>query len=97
MHAAADEREAAARDLDGVSLAAILDAPAAADRHFQLAGQRWTAPRGNPDTEFPSLNAKLRDADRSEEHKSELPSLMRLSYAACCLKKKKSIQTKSST
>ena len=31
--------------------------------YFQLAGQRWTAPRGKPDTEFLSLNAKLRDAD----------------------------------
>src|SRR3546814_1304375 len=28
-------------------------------------------------------------ADRSEEHTSELQSLMRISYAVCCLKKKK--------
>src|SRR3546814_5774355 len=28
-------------------------------------------------------------ADRSEEHPSELPSLMRISYAVFCLKKKK--------
>src|SRR3546814_8498549 len=27
-------------------------------------------------------------ADRSEEHPSELQSLMRISYAVCCLKKK---------
>src|SRR3546814_2930639 len=27
-------------------------------------------------------------ADRSEEHTSELQSLMRISYAVCCLKKK---------
>src|SRR3546814_1150118 len=27
--------------------------------------------------------------NRSEEHKSELQSLMRISYAVCCLKKKK--------
>src|SRR3546814_271530 len=27
--------------------------------------------------------------DRSEEHTSELQSLMRISYAVCCLKKKK--------
>src|SRR3546814_3694983 len=37
------------------------------------------------------------DADisekRSEEHTSELQSLMRISYAVFCLKKKKSIQT----
>src|SRR3546814_3807913 len=30
----------------------------------------------------------LRDADRSEEHTSELQSLMRISYAVFCLKKK---------
>src|SRR3546814_7430922 len=31
----------------------------------------------------------LRRADRSEEHTSELQSLMRISYAVFCLKKKK--------
>src|SRR3546814_9784663 len=31
-------------------------------------------------------------ARRSEEHTSELQSLMRISYAVCCLKKKKHIQ-----
>src|SRR3546814_3743599 len=31
---------------------------------------------------------------RSEEHTSELQSLMRISYAVFCLKKKKQIQTK---
>src|SRR3546814_5784631 len=39
-----------------------------------------------------SLNAaleQLRDRDRSEEHTSELQSLMRISYAVFCLKKKK--------
>src|SRR3546814_9634971 len=33
----------------------------------------------------------LIDADRSEEHTSELQSLMRISYAVFCLKKKKHI------
>src|SRR3546814_1553414 len=33
-----------------------------------------------------------RSASRSEEHTSELQSLMRLSYAVFCLKKKKTIQ-----
>src|SRR3546814_9114969 len=32
----------------------------------------------------------LREASRSEEHTSELQSLMRISYAVFCLKKKKS-------
>src|SRR3546814_6939674 len=30
--------------------------------------------------------------DRSEEHTSELQSLMRISYAVCCLKKKTNIK-----
>src|SRR3546814_9223757 len=34
---------------------------------------------------------------RSEEHTSELQSLMRISYAVFCLKKKKHTKTKSST
>src|SRR3546814_6673842 len=33
-----------------------------------------------------------KDADRSEEHTSELQSLMRISYAVFCLKKKKQTQ-----
>src|SRR3546814_1874217 len=33
--------------------------------------------------------AELDDLDRSEEHTSELQSLMRISYAVFCLKKKK--------
>src|SRR3546814_2464808 len=32
---------------------------------------------------------KIPGVDRSEEHKSELQSLMRISYAVFCLKKKK--------
>src|SRR3546814_4990597 len=35
-----------------------------------------------------SRNVGERGADRSEEHKSELQSLMRISYAVFCLKKK---------
>src|SRR3546814_4674360 len=34
------------------------------------------------------------DCDRSEEHTSELQSLMRISYAVFCLKKKKTKQQK---
>src|SRR3546814_8753369 len=33
-------------------------------------------------------NRQRRDRDRSEEHTSELQSLMRISYAVFCLKKK---------
>src|SRR3546814_5025095 len=37
------------------------------------------------------------DAARSEEHTSELQSLMRISYAVFCLKKKKNIKIKQIT
>src|SRR3546814_5328096 len=36
---------------------------------------------------------RIRTVARSEEHTSELPSLMRISYAGLCLKKKKTTKT----
>src|SRR3546814_7339480 len=41
-----------------------------------------------------SLFPTTRTATRSEEHTSELQSLMRISYAVFCLKKKKKSQSK---
>src|SRR3546814_6604174 len=43
----------------------------------------------------PTENSHLRD--RSEEHTSELQSLMRISYAVFCLKKKKKKNTNNQT
>src|SRR3546814_2628874 len=40
------------------------------------------------------LSSPFRHVDRSEEHTSELQSLMRISYAVFCLKKKKIPETK---
>src|SRR3546814_6434244 len=40
------------------------------------------------------LQRKWQDNDRSEEHTSELQSLMRISYAVFCLKKKKQYTTR---
>src|SRR3546814_4706242 len=37
-------------------------------------------------------HASINEAERSEEHTSELQSLMRISYAVFCLKKKKKIR-----
>src|SRR3546814_3672368 len=37
----------------------------------------------------PKIDARMRAAMRSEEHTSELQSLMRISYAVFCLNKKK--------
>src|SRR3546814_3031384 len=39
------------------------------------------------------LGPMVRQGDRSEEHTSELQSLMRISYAVFCLKKKKQTKT----
>src|SRR3546814_3351008 len=44
---------------------------------------------GNIDDVGAALGALHHPADRSEEHTSELQSLMRISYAVFCLKKKK--------
>src|SRR3546814_6086570 len=41
------------------------------------------------DRERPALLIPYHGTDRSEEHTSELQSLMRISYAVFCLKKKK--------
>src|SRR3546814_4214112 len=41
----------------------------------------------------PLLRAPITAASRSEEHTSELQSLMRISYAVFCLKKKKNTYT----
>src|SRR3546814_3323310 len=58
-----------------------------------LSGETWRfvpgcASPGYRATGFLSADAELRRA-RSEEHTSELQSLMRISYAVFCLKKKK--------
>src|SRR3546814_3681515 len=41
---------------------------------------------------IPTSRSRVADCDRSEEHTSELQSLMRISYAVFCLKKKKKEQ-----
>src|SRR3546814_8331578 len=71
------------------------------DRHFVGAGLLPGARIGRRDDERGRLRparrdfarlflAQLRQLDRSEEHTSELQSLMRISYAVFCLKKNKS-------
>src|SRR3546814_4715521 len=49
------------------------------------------------DETYPTLGRRIQrayDKDRSEEHTSELQSLMRSSYAVFCLKKKRQLQHK---
>src|SRR3546814_15036774 len=56
-------------------------------------GSRSVGWHGNPsDGERPAMPGIHPDITRSEEHTSELQSLMRISYAVFCLKKKKHIQ-----
>src|SRR3546814_2180443 len=45
----------------------------------------------------PSDDGAAQDQRRSEEHTSELQSLMRISYAVFCLKKKKKTEQQSTT
>src|SRR3546814_19669912 len=56
-------------------------------RDLQL-GRRWQR-AGDDDLESVRGRHDLHGAGRSEEHTSELQSLMRISYAVFCLKKKK--------
>src|SRR3546814_1624248 len=56
-------------------------------------GDRQRAPGRDP---WPGAPGSRRGA-RSEEHTSELQSLMRISYAVFCLKKKKSQSQKNKT
>src|SRR3546814_13693302 len=54
------------------------------------------ARRGPADLRFPARDREpdeIRRSARSEEHTSELQSLMRISYAVFCLKKKKKNQS----
>src|SRR3546814_3959019 len=55
------------------------------------------APRSRPKALSPNCKAAIPRpgvSSRSEEHTSELQSLMRISYAVFCLKKKKKTQIK---
>src|SRR3546814_1497497 len=62
------------------------------DRDVNLQLRTWRVPSNQYTAERP---VTLRDllSHRSEEHTSELQSLMRISYAVFCLKKKKTLTT----
>src|SRR3546814_9360207 len=66
-------------------------------RRFAIRKNRLQLSRAAPLRREPSINVLGFDIDdaaivRSEEHTSELQSLMRISYAVFCLKKKKRIR-----
>src|SRR3546814_6288996 len=56
-------------------------------------GQGKAAPSGARKAIMSSLRKRSPRRERSEEHTSELQSLMRISYAVFCLKKKNNINT----
>src|SRR3546814_4550510 len=68
--------------------------PVSAPSHVQIGGNRRISreshDQGSRSCER-SCSCSLRFAARSEEHTSELQSLMRISYAVFCLKKKNTI------
>src|SRR3546814_1339404 len=55
-------------------------------------GKRWRMGRRVPDRGSRTIWGSASGRRRSEEHTSELQSLMRISYAVFCLKKKKEKQ-----
>src|SRR3546814_5249505 len=80
-----------------VALKALGGAQVVAFSQFACSSTRAVADVILPIGALPEIDATLTNLDgrdqRSEEHTSELQSLMRISYAVFCLKKKKT-QTK---
>src|SRR3546814_1879050 len=77
-------------DLDGAALK--IDPARLADEAASISlfgGARWIRVTLAGDEALPAIEGLLQAAQRSEEHTSELQSLMRISYAVFCLKKKK--------
>src|SRR3546814_5435993 len=66
---------------------AFLAASPSTAKLIAMRWSRWLAMVAPPDTLPPPLPSTTRPS-RSEEHTSELQSLMRISYAVFCLKKK---------
>src|SRR3546814_9970970 len=70
-----------------------------ADRHTQMRnhhapGEKWRAAKISfPQGRYAGDTYAESQGQRSEEHTSELQSLMRISYAVFCLKKKKKIKS----
>src|SRR3546814_1062003 len=60
---------------------------------FYLSAAGGTAPTANVSRGAIHIRITTQDSNRSEEHTSELQSLMRNSYAVFCLKKKKTRKT----
>src|SRR3546814_1486896 len=74
-------------------IAMIPNCAATRHAHFTLDGSGPVYLEAPKLDEWPDVNwTPSKEAKRSEEHTSELQSLMRISYAVFCLKKKKKTQ-----
>src|SRR3546814_9732433 len=71
----------------------ISDVSSARKNALERAAMSETASFGYRDVEAAEKQGMVRAVFRSEEHTSELQSLMRISYAVFCLKKKKNTTT----
>src|SRR3546814_8348248 len=91
---AAKDLAAVQRGTEFAKLAVMFYSYASAfyNRQATLARDIGGAVRGGDTKDFPRLLARA----RSEEHTSELQSLMRISYAVFCLKKKNKYITQNS-
>src|SRR3546814_6744283 len=90
----ADEFDVIAPDLSGFGQS---DMPSRKkfDYTLEIVRMSWTLYRGCLHQSFRDLLGLVRVLDdRSEEHTSELQSLMRISYAVFCLKKTKHTKTR---
>src|SRR3546814_5473032 len=67
---------------------AMRDSPRLVASAIRVARKACSSPGGNPVETCPKCWVKPVHRSRSEEHTSELQSLMRISYAVFCLKKK---------
>src|SRR3546814_2227486 len=96
---AEDRERQAGRELPPATVEPVVDA----DAHRRRAGIRGRC-RWRRCPRLPAADRRGRHrragtsaAPRSEEHTSELPSLMRISYAVFCLKQKKHYKDKTCT
>src|SRR3546814_4016410 len=89
----------------GKSLVSIASFPAGAEHRLDIGGGREelhcrvvhigccrARGEGEPHQQHDKRRGRYEFGGRSEEHTSELQSLMRISYAVFCLKKKKKIK-----
>src|SRR3546814_1315322 len=91
LQIAGDLKSAIARGRSDQDLADAVHSALAKSNMLQWRAYWPMSPKGNADHArlWPALRALVEAALRSEEHTSELQSLMRISYAVFCLKKKK--------